>query len=270
MNIKLKTYVMVLSLAGMVCSGAIPEAPIILYGVVRQSIGNGVNVRRIQGTLSVTVVPPMGNPITVSAKLRNVNDQFCYVLQLPCEAVVNPQMNVSSNALLLAPMTLTYSCSNMVVNGQTAQIVGPNNLVLSQNDRGSFHRLDLQLNVLPVDADHDGIADDWEMAFFYGAADPAADPDGDGVSNLKEYLAGTNPLDPNSVLAFIDIQQDGNGVTVRWSSESDRYYRIERSSSLLEGFVPIATGVEGVPPVNEFHDPDVSPNQRAFYRIGLE
>ena len=47
-----------------------------------------------------------------------------------------------------------------------------------------------------VDADADNIPDFWEVALF-GAAmacDPNEDDDGDGLSNLYEYLAGTCPL----------------------------------------------------------------------------
>ena len=50
-----------------------------------------------------------------------------------------------------------------------------------------------------VDANHNGIPDAWEKAF--GVSDPNADPDGDGATNLQEYLAGTDPLDAASVPA---------------------------------------------------------------------
>lgn len=47
-----------------------------------------------------------------------------------------------------------------------------------------------------VDRDEDGMADDWELAHGLNPNDPsdaALDPDGDGRSNLQEYLDGTDP-----------------------------------------------------------------------------
>jgi len=48
-----------------------------------------------------------------------------------------------------------------------------------------------------LDADGDGLPDAWELQYFGGLAQNAAgDPDGDGVSNLQEYLLGRNPAKP--------------------------------------------------------------------------
>ena len=57
------------------------------------------------------------------------------------------------------------------------------------------------------DDDGDGIDDDWEETYGlnpFDASDADEDADGDGLSNLEEYNAGTNPLDEDS---------DGDGVS---------------------------------------------------------
>jgi hypothetical protein len=50
-----------------------------------------------------------------------------------------------------------------------------------------------------LDADANGLPDAWEDQYFPGQTMiPHADSDGDGTSNLMEYLAGTNPTDRSS------------------------------------------------------------------------
>lgn len=59
----------------------------------------------------------------------------------------------------------------------------------------------------PVDSDSDGMPDAWESTHGFQSnnpADAALDADDDGLSNLEEFLAGTDPHDPDS---------DGDGVS---------------------------------------------------------
>ena len=50
----------------------------------------------------------------------------------------------------------------------------------------------------PLDSDHDGLLDSWEMEYFgHLLRGPNGDYDGDGYSELEEMKGGSNPLDTN-------------------------------------------------------------------------
>lgn len=57
----------------------------------------------------------------------------------------------------------------------------------------------------PDDTDADGLLDSWEMEHFGSLGQgPEDDPDGDGLTNLEEFNAGTNPNNADS---------DGDGIS---------------------------------------------------------
>jgi hypothetical protein len=84
------------------------------------------------------------------------------------------------------------------------------------------------------DLDQDGLPDDWEAAGFgdlaLGAED---DPDGDGLTNREEHLAGTSPVDGGSVLRVLTLTSLASGqTTVLWSAVPGRTYRVEYKEDL--------------------------------------
>lgn len=93
------------------------------------------------------------------------------------------------------------------------------------------------------DADGDGIPDAWEAMYAAGrngheglnsmGDDASADNDGDGRSNWEEYVAGTDPLDENSVFGVVAIDVGGRAVSVTAGpGAAGRRYSLMRSEAL--------------------------------------
>ncbi|HXI84830.1 MAG TPA: family 16 glycosylhydrolase [Verrucomicrobiae bacterium] len=67
----------------------------------------------------------------------------------------------------------------------------------------------------------DGIPNGWKQQYGLNPFDPtvaAADPDGDGVSNLQEFLLGTSPIDSSSPFRVAGITLQGPDALITWLS----------------------------------------------------
>lgn len=130
-----------------------------------------------------------------------------------------------------------------------------------------------------TDSDTDGIPDYWEYENFCNTTTVASDSDydADGVPDIDECRAGTDPKDPDSFLrvAGLRLLPDGRWLIV-WDSSTNpvpapRVYDIAAGSSLAElaqGGAVLETGIvtEGV-----FTDVELSgmfASQR-FFRVTL-
>jgi hypothetical protein len=72
---------------------------------------------------------------------------------------------------------------------------------------GSYVRQIAPLTVVLTDDDKDGMIDQWEQR--YGVSSAGTDDDGDGVTNLNEFKAGTFPNQPLP-------DADGDGIPYEW------------------------------------------------------
>jgi hypothetical protein len=81
-----------------------------------------------------------------------------------------------------------------------------------------------------ADADGDLMPDTWEEANDFNKDDPldaALDADNDGLSNVGEYLAGTDPNDPHSVFALRSAQALTGSFSFRYPALTGRVYRVQ-------------------------------------------
>ena len=143
-------------------------------------------------------------------------------------------------------------------------------------ERGTVQRVNFGAAV--GDSDGNGLPDAWEIARLGGIGqDPNADGDGDGQSHLKEWIAGTNPLDANDAfnlailqgagqieVAFVALRAEGSGY-----EGVSRFYSLESSPSAASGPWSGVTNflrVSGNNQVVRYGSPVSGTNSPRFYR----
>jgi len=137
---------------------------------------------------------------------------------------------------------------------------------------------ELQLGTDPdnPDSDGDGLLDGWEVIYQLDPMDGSGldgaegDPDGDGSANLDEQIAGTNPIDSQSVLRLRGVKSSETGVHLAWFGTTGRHYILEVSSELPGPYTPYpATGFprEGRDRSEEFILPPDQENRYFRMRI---
>jgi hypothetical protein len=252
----------------------IPEPDLVWYGKVMASSG-GVPVRVTAGTLVWQIEPLAGGPaVVLTTTLTNVNNQFSFVVRVPCESS-EPGVEGSHAAIQLSTPPRSYRRLTVTLEGEPLALISTaNEFSPLPTHRGRAERIDLQLGAAPVDADGDGLSDAWELLHFGSlSAVPHDDPDGDGLDNLGEFRAGTDPHDAQSRFEVVEVAEVPGGVAVRWSSQPERSYRVRRSSTLLAAptdYEVVKDGLAATPPMNEFIDTTVGDGAVFFYLIEIE
>ena len=98
--------------------------------------------------------------------------------------------------------------TEMVLSGKPMTETG---IIKDIAEVGGYPPLTYDAKAVPVDTDADGMPDNWERQFKLdpeNPADGATDADGDGYTNVEEYLNGTNPQEK------INYRNLGNNVDV--------------------------------------------------------
>ncbi|MFA6174700.1 MAG: autotransporter-associated beta strand repeat-containing protein, partial [Kiritimatiellales bacterium] len=201
-----------------------------------------------------------------------------YILTGGNGTVTSASANVysGSNATFTVAAARYYRIVSLTTNGTPAAGMFFDNNSTSTN----FTRNDLQAGgtlsaTFTAQVTADPASTPYSWLAQYGLtnydADAAADADHDGLLTWQEYIAGTNPTNPASAFRITATNMLVKGKTViRWSSASNRFYSLSRTTNLMTGFNALAgaSNLPATPPENVYTNP-VPDGAAAFYRINV-
>jgi uncharacterized repeat protein (TIGR01451 family) len=119
----------------------------------------------------------------------------------------------------------------------------------------------------------------WQIQYFGTTANPSAatdaDPDGDGMSNQAEFLAGTDPTNSASTFCITGVGPSGNDLLVTWSMGPGKTNALQAGTDDASGgytndFTDIFTVTNTVGTVTNYLDLGATTNfPSRFYRVRL-
>ena len=120
-----------------------------------------------------------------------------------------------------------------------------------------------------ADTDGDKMPDSWEIEFGLNptnSVDGTNDLDGDTMINRDEWIAGTDPMDPESYLKVDQIEASG-GASLQFLAISNKSYTIQYTHSLESGDWTRLTDVKARTDTRVEVVVDPTPGVGRYYRL---
>jgi hypothetical protein len=164
---------------------------------------------------------------------------------------------LNAGTVTVDQLVMTNGCGVFVRNGGTL-IVGT--LVLDPD----------------LSAVGDGIPNGWKQQYGIDPLDSNVankDSDGDGMSNLQEFLAGTDPTNAASFFGITAIAREGNDVRVTWTMGSGKTNSLQvatgAGSGFTNDFTDLFIATDTVGSVTNYLDVGGAMQTQRFYRVWL-
>lgn len=127
-------------------------------------------------------------------------------------------------------------------------------------------------DVSDLDSNSNNVPDVWEISNSQQLDFPAGhDSDSDGASDTEEYIAGTSPVNSNSVFAVTTISNMQHSV-LSFSTVTGRSYNLEYCTNLQQQvWHPVlgATNLPGSGAIEQLSDTNSVAYPSIFYRLRL-
>lgn len=192
-------------------AASIAEPPLVVFGKVFKT-GSGGRYQLFSGTLRVKLVNSLtpSHVLELDIPLRQVgaSSEFSYRTSISQETA--PAADQLATTLVVSSLPTSYLIQSATLNGYPAELLDPSQaaqLTTSFSQRGQELRLDFKTELPLPDTDGDGVPDWWESRYALNPLsqnDAALDPDGDGLSNLQEFLNATDPNVANTAPGLQD------------------------------------------------------------------
>ncbi|MFM1770655.1 MAG: hypothetical protein RJA22_3184, partial [Verrucomicrobiota bacterium] len=175
------------------------------------NLGSGTARQVFSGVLHVTLTTTSQPPQVIqrTIELRPVGPAFDFSYRAAIPQLVQPANNEQASGFAVGDLPVrfqvaaTYAASANSTSRLPVELLDPaqaQQLFVSPRTRSAEFRVDLVVRFADTDSDGDGLPDWWEDVHGFNkfsAADAGQDADQDGLTNLQEFLAGTNPRSAN-------------------------------------------------------------------------
>ncbi|MDF7807443.1 BACON domain-containing protein [Pontiellaceae bacterium B12219] len=113
------------------------------------------------------------------------------------------------------------------------------------------------------------VSGSWITAYFPGGyPGDGVDSDGDGFSNIEEFIADTVPTNGLSYFRIEDQHESPSGFIIHWNAASGRVYAVNWIDGLTNSLVPLTNNIAY--PQGSYTDSVHAADDAGFYRLEVE